>query len=68
MLQQRTEAACRRLVRPRLPPEAAFWHAGWHDYPMADAAELARIRAYVGGQARQAGLALRFQKWPYAKE
>jgi len=56
------------LVRPRLPPEAAFWHAGWHDYPMADAAELARIRAYVGGQARQAGLALRIQKWPYAKE
>jgi putative transposase len=62
LLHQRTEAACRRLVRPKLPPEAPFWQVGWFDYPVADAAELARILAYVGGQARQAGLAARFQK------
>lgn len=66
LLHQRTEAACRRLVRPKLPPEAPFWQVGWHDYPVADAAELTRILAYVGGQARQAGLAQRFQTWPYA--
>ena len=66
LLHQRTEAACRRLVRPKLPPEAPFWQAGWHDYPVADAAELARILAYVGGQARHAGLGPRFQEWPYA--
>jgi putative transposase len=65
LLHQRTEQLCRRLVRPKLPPEAPFWQVGWHDYPVADAAELARILAYVGGQARQAGLAQRFQAWPY---
>jgi hypothetical protein len=68
LLHQRTGAACRRLVRPRLPPEAPFWQAGWHDYPVADAAGLARILAYLGGQARQAGLAVRFQQWPYVNE
>ena len=68
LLHQRTGAACRRLVRPKLPPETPFWQVGWHDYPVADAAELARIGAYVGGQARQAGLAARFQAWPYAPE
>jgi putative transposase len=65
LLHQRTEQLCRRLVRPTLPPEAPFWQAGWHHYPVADAAELARIVAYVRGQARQAGLAPRFQAWPY---
>ncbi|MFD1873976.1 hypothetical protein [Hymenobacter bucti] len=65
LLHQRTEQLCRRLVRPRLPPEAPFWQVGWFDYPVADAAELGRILAYVGGQARQAGLAQRFQQWPY---
>lgn len=68
LLHQRTEQLCRRLVRPKLPPEAPFWQVGWHDYPVADAAELARILAYVGGQARQAGLAQHFQAWPYVKE
>jgi len=57
LLHQRTEAACRRLLRPKLPPEASFWQVGWFDYPVADAAELARILAYVSGQTRQA--------WPY---
>ena len=65
LLHQRTAAACRRLVRPRLPPDAAFWQPGWHELPVADAAELARIVAYVRGQARQAGLPQRFQEWPY---
>ena len=67
LLHQRTEQLCRRLVRPMLPPEAPFWQVGWFDYPVADAAELARILAYVCGQARQAGLAGRFQEWPYVK-
>lgn len=66
LLHQRTEQLCRRLVRPKLPPEAPFWQAGWFDYPVADAAELTRILAYLGGQARQAQLAQRFQAWPYA--
>jgi hypothetical protein len=65
LLHQRTEQLCRRLVRPKLPPEAPFWQAGWFDYPVADAGELARILAYVAGQARQAQLAARFQQWPY---
>ncbi|GAB3635424.1 hypothetical protein GCM10027422_10140 [Hymenobacter arcticus] len=65
LLHQRTAAACRRLVRPKLPPEAPFWQPGWHDLPVADAAELARVLAYVRGQARQAGLPQRFQEWPY---
>jgi hypothetical protein len=68
LLHQRTEAACRRLVRPKLPPEAPFWQVGWHDYPVADAAELTRILAYLGGQAQQAGQAQRFQAWPYVRE
>ena len=68
LLHLRTGAACRRLVRPKLPPEAEFWQAGWHDYPIADAAELARVLAYVRGNARAAGLPARFQEWPYVNE
>ena len=67
LLHQRTAVAC-RLVRPRLPPKALFWQVGWHDYPVSDAAKLARILAYLGGQARQVGLAARFQRWPYVNE
>ncbi|RZK51263.1 MAG: hypothetical protein EOO59_15305, partial [Hymenobacter sp.] len=65
LLHQRTEQLCRRLVRPKLPPEAPFWQVGWFDYPVADAAELTRILAYVRAQAPRAGLAARFQAWPY---
>lgn len=65
LLHLRTATACRRLVRPQLPPEAPFWHPGWHAYPVADAAELARILAYVRGNTRQAGLPERFREWPY---
>ena len=68
LLHQRTEQLCRSLGRTRLPPEAPFWQVGWHDYPVADAAELARIGAYVRAQAQRAGLAPRFQAWPYINE
>ena len=65
LLHARSATACRRLVRPRLPPDAPFWQGSWHDYPVADAAELTRVVAYVRGQPRQAGLPQRFQEWPY---
>lgn len=29
LLHVRTDQHCRRLVRPKLPPEAAFWQPGW---------------------------------------
>ena len=65
LLHQRTEQLCRRLVRPKLPPTAPFWQVGWFDYPVTDAAELARILTYVRGQVCQTGLPPRFQAWPY---
>ena len=65
LLHLRTGTNCRRLVRPKLPPEAEFWQAGWFNYEMEDAAELTRLLAYVRGNARQAGLPARFQEWPY---
>lgn len=65
LLHLRTGANCRRLVRPKLPPEAEFWQAGWFEYAVHDEAELARVLAYVRGNARQAGLPTRFQEWPY---
>ena len=68
LLHLRTGTACRRLVRPRLPPEAEFWQIGWHEYSVQDAAELTRLLAYVRGNARAAGLAARFQEWPYVSE
>ena len=68
LLHLRTEANCRRLVRPKLPPEAEFWQAGWFDYEVQDEAELTRVLTYVRGNARQAGLAARFQEWPYVNE
>ena len=68
LLHLRTGTACRRLPRPRLPPEAEFWQAGWFSYEVQDEAELTRVLAYVRGNARQAGLAARFQEWPYVTE
>jgi putative transposase len=65
LLHLRTDKACRRLVRPRLPPEAEFWQAGWFDYPVQDAEELSRVLTYVRGNAAKAGLPERFQAWPY---
>ncbi|MGY3090690.1 putative transposase [Hymenobacter sp. UYAg731] len=68
LLRLRSGTACRRLVRPRLPPEAEFWQMGWFAYEVQDEAELTRLLAYVRGNARQAGLSARFQEWPYANE
>ncbi|AWM33943.1 hypothetical protein [Hymenobacter nivis] len=68
LLHLRTGTNCRRLVRPKLPPEANFWQAGWHEYAVGDEAELTRILAYVAGNARAAGLPQRFQAWPYVNE
>jgi putative transposase len=68
LLHLRTGTECRRLVRPKLPPEAEFWQVGWFEYSVQDAAELTRLLAYVRGNARQAGLAARFQEWPYVNE
>ena len=68
LLHLRTGTSCRRLVRPKLPPEAEFWQMGWHEYTVQDAAELTRLLAYVRGNARAAGLPARFQEWPYLRE
>lgn len=68
LLHLRTGANCRRLVRPKLPPEAEFWQAGWLELPILDEAELTRVLAYVRGNARQAGLPQRYQEWPYVNE
>ena len=68
LLHLRTGAACRRLVRPKLPPAAEFWHPSWHELPLADADETARAVTYVQANARRAGLPPRFQSWPYVNE
>ena len=68
LLHLRTGTNCRRLVRPKLPPEAEFWQVGWYEYAVQDAAELIRLLAYVRGNARAAGLPARFQEWPYVSE
>jgi putative transposase len=68
LLHLRTGTACRRLVRPKLPPEAEFWQVGWHEFEVLDAAELTRLLAYVRGNARAAGLPARFQEWPYGPD
>ncbi|MBD2769075.1 transposase [Hymenobacter sp. BT664] len=68
LLHLRSATNCRRLVRPKLPPEAQFWEVGWFEYSVQDEAELTRVLAYVRGNARQAGLAARFQAWPYVSE
>ena len=68
LLHLRTATNCRRLVRPKLPPEAEFWQVGWHEYEVQNEAELARLLAYVRGNARQAGRPARFQEWPYVSE
>ena len=68
LLHLRTDTNCRRLVRPKLPPEAKFWQAGWFEYAIADEAELTRIQQYMRGNARAAGLPARFQQWPYLPE
>jgi REP element-mobilizing transposase RayT len=68
LLHLRTGTNCRRLVRPKLPPEAEFWQVGWLEYEVQDTAELTRLLAYVRGNAQQARLPARFQEWPYVNE
>ena len=68
LLHRRTEMTCRRLVRPKLPPEALFWQPGWHEVPLADAAELTRALAYLRGHAARLRLPERFREWPYVRE
>ncbi|OGX83572.1 hypothetical protein [Hymenobacter coccineus] len=68
LLHLRTAAACRRLVRPKLPPEAEFWQAGWLEVPLLTTTELTGALAYVRGNARAAGQPARFQAWPYVSE
>ncbi len=68
LLHLRTGTSCRRLVRPKLPPEAEFWQVGGFEYAVRDDAELTRLLAYVRGNARQAGLPARFQEWPYVSD
>ncbi|GAA4051272.1 hypothetical protein GCM10022409_42540 [Hymenobacter glaciei] len=68
LLHLRTSTNCRRLVRPKLPPEAEFWQVGWHEFEVQKGAELIRLLAYVRGNARQAGLPARFQEWPYVND
>ena len=61
LLHVRTGKHCRRLVRPKLPPQVAFWQPGWLEIPLLDATELVRALAHVRGNARQAELPARFQ-------
>lgn len=68
LLHLRTDQLCRRLVRPKLPPEAKFWQTGWFEYIIDDEAELGRIAAYVRANAAHAGLPERFREWPYVAE
>ncbi|WP_201982661.1 hypothetical protein [Hymenobacter rubidus] len=68
LLHLRTGTNCRRLVRPKLPPEAEFWQVGWFEVEVQSPAELTRLLAYVRGNSRQAGLPARFQEWPYVSE
>jgi putative transposase len=65
LLHLRSDKACRRLIRPKLPPEAGFWQTGWFAYAIADETELSRILAYLRHNAEKAGLPARFQEWPY---
>ena len=68
LLQLRAAQHCRRLVRPRLPPEAHFWHPGAHEYVVPDEADLPRLLAYIRESRRRGGLPARFEEWPYVKE
>jgi len=47
----RTGTNCRRLVRPKLPPEAEFWQVGWFNYEVQDEAELTYVPAMPGKPA-----------------
>lgn len=65
LLQQRTAAQCRRLLRATLPPEAHFWQTGSYDYPVHDVAELLRLLTYLRTHAERTGQTGRWLDWPY---
>ncbi|WP_426489668.1 transposase [Hymenobacter sp. 102] len=65
LLHQRTAAQARRLLRGQLPPEADFWQTGFHELPLLDAAELARVQTYLLAHPQRLGLPERFHHWPY---
>lgn len=65
LLHQRTAALARRHLRGQLPFEADFWQTGFHEYAVADAPELVRIRQYVLAHAQRLRLPERFHDWPY---
>lgn len=62
LLHLRTGITCRRLVPPKLPPEAEFWQVGWFNYAVENEAELTRVLTYVRGNTRQPDLSARFQE------
>ena len=68
LLHQRTAVQARRHLRGQLPPEADFWQTGFHELPVLDEAELARVKAYLRGHAQRLKLPERFREWPYVYE
>lgn len=65
LLHQRTAQQARRILRGQLPREADFWHPSAHELPILDAAELARVRAYLLGHAARLRLPPCYHDWPY---
>ncbi|SHK12358.1 hypothetical protein [Hymenobacter psychrotolerans] len=68
LLHQRTAAQARRLLRGQLPPEADFWQTGFHELPIVDEPELARVQAYLLAHPQRLQLPERFHAWPYVPE
>ncbi|UOR04770.1 hypothetical protein MUN82_17700 [Hymenobacter aerilatus] len=65
LLHQRTAAQARRLLRGHLPSEADFWQTGFHELPIRDEQELARVQTYLLAHPRRLQLPERFHDWPY---
>jgi len=65
LLHQRTATQARRLLRGQFPPEADFWQTGFHELPVVDAPELARIQTYLLAHPQRLNLPERFHDWPY---
>ncbi|UYZ58485.1 transposase [Hymenobacter latericus] len=66
LLHQRTAQQARRILRGQLPAQADFWHPGFHELPVLDAAEQQRVQAYLLAHARRLKLPARYGEWPYA--
>ncbi|GAB2795013.1 REP element-mobilizing transposase RayT [Hymenobacter luteus] len=65
LLHQRTATQARRLLRGQLPAEADFWQTGFHELPVLDVEELARIKSYLLSHPPRLQLPERFHDWPY---